>query len=182
MRQSLFRLQPNGYTDFIEGDLGIILHLTGIDKSHMPAFEDVAAIVEKDYVADRAKSALQEAIVKAQAQAKGKTSQEFNTLFAGKIQSTPLVKPTDSQEIKKLQDQGIIKDDLLQLEKVGSLIVSQSGDNGFLIRLDAIEPFNENEFKKHEDQIATESIQRESQAVLNGFVASLYRNARIKQK
>lgn len=191
--QALFRMSEGGYTSFIDGDLGVIVNISSIEKAYVPEFksmEDAAKEdlkkVKADFIQERAakafEAALLEAQKKAQTQGKGLALDAYTALFNGRVEQTGLIKPTDSEAIKKLTDRGISVRDLLQLEKPGSVIASKGKENGYIIRLEAVEPFKEAEFQAHKAEVKESILQQESAMVFEGFVASLYRNATIKQK
>lgn len=180
--KTLFRMQPQTTTALQEGDLGTIVQLTAVEKAAIPSFESVAQTVAKDYAQDQANSALKEALKKAKEDAKGLSEQAFNALFTGRVDHTQLIKPSDDKAIAKLKERGISMFELFQLENLGDVAISYAGQDGFIVRLDALEPFNEQEFATNKPEFKASIEREEEQNVFMGFVASLYRNATIKQK
>ena len=69
---------------------------------------------------------------------------------------------------------------MLQMEKVGALLTDSDSETGFVVRVDEIEPFNQQQFNEKEGEISRALQQERAQQYLEGFVASLHRNAKIE--
>lgn len=180
--KSLFRIaSPHSYVADQEGDLGAIVELTAIEKGHIPSLESIENNVKKDLYIQRAEAALSLALHNYLKDAQGKTEAEFAQLFGNKVEKSGMITPKDKEAINKLNAKGISPERIFQLEKVGMVTVAKGKGNGHLIRLDAIEPFNEKEFESHKKQIKRQIKEQEEQLVFGGFVASLYRSATIKK-
>ena len=67
-----------------------------------------------------------------------------------------------------------------KLDKIGSVASQVEPKNAYIVRLDAIEPLDAKEYQAKEDEIRKKLGHEYSMYFVEGFVASLYRNATIK--
>ena len=68
-----------------------------------------------------------------------------------------------------------------QLENIGALTTYERNGNGYLIRLDEIAPFDQALFDEKKKTLSAELEQQKKAVTMAGFVASLYRNAKINK-
>lgn len=179
--KSLFRIAPGAYAVDMEGDLGVLVQLTEVAKAHTPTLASIENKVKNDLYAQRAEQAFDAALRSYLRDAQGKTGAEFAALFGGKVEKTEIITPRDKVAIDKLAARGITPARIFQLEKVGMVTVAKGDGKGYIVKLDAIEPFNKKEFEEQKTQIKQQIQGQEEQLVFGGFVASLYRSATIKQ-
>lgn len=179
--KGLFRIAPGTYAADLEGDLGVVVQLNQVEKAYTPSLESIADTVKKDLYTKRAESALDNALRAKLQEAQGKTNEEFSRLFIAPVEKTNMITPKDNAAINGLSNRGITPERIFQLEKVGMVTAAKGDRRGYIIRLDAIEPLNEAELNAKKSIIRKQIQGQEEQLVFGGFVASLYRSAKIKQ-
>ena len=146
----------------------------------MPQFESLKGAILDDYLEYQAKEQLKEKLQAAKA-ALGDTSfKDLQKTFEGEFFQTGWLDPSDTDSMKSLQDRGIPVSEMLQLEKSGSVVTHLADEHGFLIRLDEITPFDSEDFNQKKNEISEALEQERMQQYLDGFVASLHRNAKIE--
>ena len=90
------------------------------------------------------------------------------------------VDPQDEKDTERLKKKELPVDRMLQMEKTGALITGTGSDRGFVVRLDSIEPLDE---QQNQAKLGSEEQPFEDRRMgqyLQGFVDSLYRNATIE--
>lgn len=179
--KALFRLAQNGATSYTEGGMGIIIQLTSLNKGYTPSLAQIEQRVKNDMIQERAASIHTQAVAAALERAKGASLAQFKAAFPGTVEVTGMIKPSDEAAVKSLEQRGISPVDIFQLETPGSVISARGKKDSFIVRLDALEPVNEADFINKKAELAKSAQLEESEYTTNGFVASLYRNATIKQ-
>lgn len=178
--QHLFKLHPNQRAFFIDGTQGVIVRLNTIKEQHVPSLDSIKTTVLEDYYQYQAQQALQKALQEAkQAVSKQPLSKLQKTMHAEFVQ-TKWLAPDDQETIEFFKKKGLPIDRMLQMENVETLLIHQHGAYGFLIRLDEIEPLDTQKFAKERSGIAQKLEAERLQQYLEGFVASLYRNATLE--
>jgi len=69
---------------------------------------------------------------------------------------------------------------MLKLEKPGLIMVHQVQHDGYLIKCDAIAPFDEALYNTHKDTLRNQITLDRMRMMVGAFVASLYRAATIE--
>jgi PPIC-type PPIASE domain. len=177
----LFKLEPNGVSFAIDGSgMGVIAQLTNIDQKRLPSLENIKGQVVADYQEHMALEEMNKKLKDAKAMASSATFRELQNHFEGDLIQTGWLDSSKESELEGLKKKGIPVDQMLQLEKSGSILTSQSGDNGYVIRLDEITPLESEEMGAKGEELVQNFKQERTQQYLEGFVASLYRNATIE--
>ena len=182
LAKNLFKGLKNklGHFTSASGLEGTLYMVNDIEKSYKPKFEDAKKEVEKDYYENLAHKLLSADLKKAK-DAKDSFENRVGS-FDAKLEKTDWVDPKDSDQMKKLADKDLPVFVMVELEKVGairSFIDDQKSHNGYLIKLNEMKKSDESEVEKNLEELKP-SIYRESFTSLgSGFVASLYRNAKI---
>ncbi len=178
--QQLFKLKKGEKTFFIDGSEGIAMRLDAIHETYLPSLEVVKKTVLDDFYRDAAKEKLQERLKEIQ-QNMGVTPQkDLKKVVGVELSQTGWIEPSDEKEVEKLKNKGLPTEEMLQMEKVGSVFAHQDDQRGLVVRLDEIEALDTQKFDEKRDE-TTRSLQQERmQQYLEGFVASLHRNAKIE--
>lgn len=179
--KALFRLAHNGATAYTEGGMGIIIQLTSLTKGYTPSLAQIEQRVKNDLIQERATTLHTQAVATALERAKGASLAQFKAAFPGAVETTGMIKPSDDAAVKSLESRGISPVDIFQLETKGSVISVPGKKDSFIVRLDSLEGLNEADFTNKKAELAKSAQLEESEYTTNGFVASLYRNATIKQ-
>ncbi len=185
--QTLFKLTEGDSSFYIEGKTGIAVKLTKIHERHLPALETIKDVVTGDLYEERARKQLavrldeaKKALQSDMQQVEKKPFEELRSSFGGSVERTEWLHHDDKKGTKALSSKGIPVDQIVQLGKKGAHITHESDKQGFLIRLDEIEPFNEEDFTAKKADISRKMGKERAMLWSNGFIASLHRNATIK--
>jgi hypothetical protein len=176
----LFRMEQGRYTQYFDKNEGVILFCEAIEKSVTPSLEAVKAKILPLYFEDTAKKMAQDSINRAFKEAgqasfdtiaqkyEAKVSSAYFKYNDGKIDQSDLLKePEIAAQTKGLQ-------------YPGSLAVINTPTESILIRLDSLEPVKISDQEK--DQAKKMMIYTKSYIYKEGFVASLYRIAKLRNK
>ncbi len=178
--QYLFKLQEGEKTFFVDGAEGVAIRLDKIEKKYQPSLEAIHSSVLADYQEQEAGKKLQQKLVEAK-EAVGKTPiSELQKTFEAKYTQTGWIDPTDTDSIEKLKEKGIPIAKMLQMEKIGGSITHVDAGHGFIIRVDEIEPFDADKFAEKKNEVIRSLEDQRLSQYLEGFVASLHRNAKIE--
>lgn len=180
LSQELFSLKKGEYTFYLDGETGVLAMLSDVAERYLPDLPSIKDTVKGDYYEYRAKNSLDKTIAEAEVAAETKTFQELQNIFGGTIQAIPMISSTDHKKLQELDKKGLPVREMIALEKTGSLIVAQNERNSVLVRLDEIEAFDENKFLAAKKEIETQAGAVRRRLFVDGFVASLHRNATIE--
>ena len=177
--QHLFKLPVGKRTFFVDGQKGIALRLDKMNERYLPGLDSIKNTVTSDLQEQRARKKLQENAQEAKKLLGTTPFKQVREKFdAGAIQVGWMDLEKGSSE--SLKKQGIPVAQMLQMEKSGTIMTSMGDESGFVIRLDKIEPWNEQEFQAKQGDVARSLENERTQQYMEGFVASLYRNAKIE--
>ncbi len=180
--EQLFRLKPGNASCAIDGDKGIVVFLTEIKERYLPSFNSIEGEVRKDYYEHKAQTLLAERIKEAKEAvlAGNKSFQDLQKTLDAGIIHTGWLEADKLEGAESLQKQGIPVEKMLQLEKPSSVITSISDTHGYLIRLDEISDLDEERYSKEKADFTESFSQERIRQYMEGFVASLHRNATIE--
>ena len=190
-----FKLKQGESSFTQEGGNATIVTLESIKKEYLPSFDQVKQRVKNDYYHEQARALLknQLATIK-KAVDEGASLDQYKNI--GSLEQTALIKKSDSQAARGLEQKGIPTKELFQLQTVGSVFAHEYEKNpaaglpmklegmsptliGFIVRLDDKEPFNQELYEAKKEAISKEIDRSRGSLAMGGFVASLYRNATI---
>jgi hypothetical protein len=177
--QRIFKTRQGAFSYYTEADKGYLIRTDDIQKRFEPALADVKTTVAADLYETKAQDNLQERVQRAFEAAKNKTLKEVQSEFGGTLKTISKLSPTDETEIEKLQKDGLPINTLFQLEMIGAVAFDLGTEKGIVMRLDEVEPFDEAAFMQHKDALKAQLYTQRRQLVLEGFIASLQRNATI---
>ena len=181
LAKNLFGLKKGQKGFFIDGENGVAIRLDGITESYLPSFDTIKKLVADDYNQAQAQKKMKESLKQAKESLKSLSIVEVQKTLPGAIVlHTGLLNPSKTDNYEGLKNKGIAVEQMLQMEKVASVMLHQGDTHGFLMRLDEIEPFNEANYQQKRSEIAQSLASQRGQQVMEGFVASLYRNATIE--
>ncbi len=180
LSQYLFKLQPGRRTFFIDGEKGVALRLDKVYERYLPMLDSMKETVTSNLQEERAREKLKEMLQEAKNSLKTMAFADVKKQFDADSVLIGPVDPQDKDEIDLLKKEGIPIQRMLQMEKPGAMITDMAEERGFVVRLDDIEPLNEQEFQTKVAQVAQALESERTQQYMEGFVASLYRNAKIE--
>ncbi len=178
--QQLFKLSPGQRTAFVDDQEGVIVRLDKIHESYVPALQAIRERVANDYYEQQAHIALKKRLQEARQALSKQSFKDLGKIFQGDIIQTGWITPDDQTSGESLRKKGFPLAKMLQIEKSGGVITEVVDNQGYLIRLDEIEQLNTKELKEKTDKMTQSFEQERRQQYLEGFVASLYRNATIE--
>lgn len=178
----LFSLQKNGdvtYNAAQEG--GQIVKLTKTAERYLPTLDSIQGTVENDIYEKRAAQKLKKMMKDLRKEAATKSFKQLQEETEGSLETTEWLSKEDNDALAALSKRGLPVRSFFQLQRPGSVADALEGKNGYLIRLDEVEPFKAEEFEAKKAEMAKELEMQEMRLYLAGFVASLYRSAKIEQ-
>lgn len=177
LTKTIFSLKNNDSGYFQENNQGTLVTLTNVKATSIPALESIKDRVKEDYYKDEAAK---------QIKARLADIVSSGSLGNAKIEKTGWLRHSkdfnaDKQELKDLASKGIDLNRIFQLENKGSIATFERNGNGYAVRLDDIAAFEPAAYQEKKGTITSELEQQKKSLATAGFVASLYRNAKIKQ-
>jgi parvulin-like peptidyl-prolyl isomerase len=168
---------------YAQDNVGKVLQLTKIQDKTLPTLESVQDAVEKDFYEIRAKKAMKNKLseLKKLAQSSASLKEVQAAVPGSKIETTDWIAPSDNQSVMALHKKGIPVNALMQLNKPGNVAIAYEGNDGYILRLEEAEIMAENDFQSKKAAVARELEAQEMKLYLAGFVASLYRSAKIEK-
>ncbi|MBI2345054.1 peptidylprolyl isomerase [Candidatus Dependentiae bacterium] len=177
---TLFRMEQDRYTQIFDKNDGIILYCQEIEKSTLPALENVKSrllpLYFKDLAYEMMQSQLNQALKEASKESFEKVAEKYGVSVQraffkynqGKLEQSSILKEENIMaQVKNLQYQGAVA------------AITTTTD-GILMRLDSI---NMTQITKEEQEQAQKVMNYiKSYQYKEGFVASLYRIAKLRNK
>ncbi len=175
--EKLFKTRLDDWFYLISNDNGILATVESIQKSHKPEISAIKKQLEQDLYRKKALEALDKDLQSAQ----GKNSTELKERFPfALIKNTGMLKKDDKEKMQELAQSGVPVSSFESLHDLGNEITLVQGENGYLIKVSAVEPYSKEAFDAHKNIIANLLYDEQKQVVQRGYIASLYRNATIK--
>ena len=180
LSQELFGLKKGEYAFFVDGDTGVAVLLTNIAERHLPEFNTIKEIVKEDVCEERAQKAmaetLQEVIEAAQELSFENIAQEFNA----SLYHTGMIRPDDNKKTQELDKKDLPGRTMLNLDKVGLMMVHHGERASYVIKVDAIEQYRPEAFLDAQKEVESRLQAQRMKMQVESFVASLHRNATIE--
>ena len=180
LSQELFALHKGDYGFYMDGDTGVIVTLTDVQERNLPALAAIKEAVKADYYEIQAKKAMDEQMSEVFAQSETATFDDLHKKFTLPLEYTEMISPTDSKKNQALEKKGLPIHEMLGLEKEGSVFAHAGERNSFLVKLDTIEKYDENQLLIAQKEINEHFGFARTKLYLESFVASLHRNATIE--
>jgi len=177
--QKLFGIKKEYGIDSYVDDKAVAVQLTRIEKSHAPSFDSVKNKVEEDLYKQRAFEKMKSEVKKAKQESSSLSFDKLKDKFDVTLRSTPWIDSGDRAEIDKLQKENIPAKALFEIEREDSVSDILTEKTGYLIKLDHIEPFNQESFENKKIALKDELLRKRRQELEAGFIASLKKNAKI---
>lgn len=179
--QELFGLKKGEYGFFVENETGIAVLLTKIVERNLPEFSSIKDVVKDDLCEERAYNAMIDTVQQAKdAAAAGSDFSSIAKEFNASLYNTGMIEPGDNKKIQELDKKGFPIRTMLGLDKEGSILVHNGEGISFLIKLDALEDYNEQDLLDVQKEVKSHAAPSRMKAQVESFVASLHRNATIE--
>lgn len=177
----LFNLAEKTYGYYIDGMYGYVVYLSDIAPRFVPTLASIKNRVEQDYYQDKAHQLMINALHEARNALAHKSLQDISKEFNAPLSNTQLIGKQDTGALAELRARGLPVEKMLQMEKKGLAITHEASRNGFLIVVDEIASPDQVLLEKNKLELSQELMREKSRLSMVGFVASLHRNATIKQ-
>jgi hypothetical protein len=146
----------------------------------LPELSSIKEIVMTDLYEERASLNMKNTINKAQELAHIQSFDAVAPLVHASLYTTSLFGISDQKQINDLERMGLPVRSMMMLEKIGSLMIHNGEKDSFLIKLDGIQPFNEESYNAAQPEVKKSIVPLQTKLFLDGIVASLHRNATIE--
>lgn len=176
----IFSLNEKGINCFLDDGKGIAVQLLEIHKRSLPPLDTVKDKVLSDMHKERAYKAFDAAMKDLLCKAATQPLETLAKSVNGTVSPLDSFDPQDAKRISELTKEHVPADIMSQMETVGSVQLQLKPTKGMIVRLDKVQPFDEKGFEAKSTELAQKMEREESYFVLQGFVASLYRNAKIE--
>ena len=164
----------------MENETGFVVTLTDIEERHLPALDTIKEVVKGDLMEERAHDRMANRVKEAKDAAATLPLNEIQKQFGGVLSHTDMIQPTDNKKVQELDKKELPSRTMLSLDKVGSILINNGERTSALIKLDAIEQYNENMLLDVQNEVKDHLEATRAKFELEGFVASLHRNATIE--
>ena len=173
----IFKARQGDWISLIADGKGVVAQVTAINKSHKPEIAEVKKLVEKDVYQLQAHTLIKNDMAQIQAQTTGSLKEKFPLVT---VEKTSMVKAQDQKDLAQLEKTGITPDQLASLDHIDATTVLFNNQNGYFIKVTKVDEFSQESLDAQKSSIMRILSQEQKQALLKGFIASLYRNAKIK--
>jgi peptidyl-prolyl cis-trans isomerase D len=165
---------------YYDNSNAVVVRLDDVQKRVAPALEAVRARVEQDLYKERAEKAFIKLVKDSAAKAVETPLTDLAKSLGGSVSSIDWMNSTDTKTLEELKKKELPVEGLTRLDKVGSVVTEIGPKNAFIVRLDAIKAVDAKEFQGKQQELSKKLEREYSMYFVEGFVASLYRNATIK--
>ena len=172
--------EKGSMTFFFENNSAVVVRLDEIIKREVPALEAVRAQVEKDLHAERAERAFGKLVKETAAKASRVPLAELSKAIGGTVDPVDWLVPGDTKALEALKKKEVPVEALARLDKIGSIAMEIGPKDACIVRLDNIKDFDTQAFQERKQELQKKFGRENSVCFVEGFVASLYRNATIK--
>ena len=180
LAQHLFKIKKKEFAFYVDNNTGIAVQLTEIEERHLPLLESIQDVVKGDLYEEHATNALQSTLKSARQEASRQSFDELQKKFGGSLESTNWLSGKETKSVEVLEKRGVPVTSMLELEKVDLVLAHETDHDAYLIHLDEIEPFDKEDFDSTLDEVKRKLYGMRTRLHMEGFVASLYRNATIE--
>lgn len=181
LAKTAFRLRKNDSGYYLDNNRGYAITLVEIKESFLPALEVQKAQVLQDYYADKASKELANIVARAAKQGLSKElKDELKFEKTGMLRHSQEAKTEDTEK-QALTKKGYDLGRMFQIENIGGLAAYQNNGNAYFIRLDEVAPFDSALYMQKKNDLKMGLGQQKKSLTMAGFVASLYRNAKINK-
>lgn len=176
--KELFGITKGKVAFYIDGSTGFAVELTERVKAHTPELETILDQVKHDFYVSKADKSLEKLVADVkQKVASGESFDQAVSELGGSLTTTPAFSYKNAKTIMK--NFGIPKN-ALSIDKVGVMVSYPTSKGMSIASLRESKPFSMEEIDQDDYKKALDRIERQSMKLfVNGFLASLYRNAKI---
>lgn len=178
----LFRIEQGRYTSFVHKDRGYILLCTQVEKSKLPALEQVKSKVLALYHKQQAQKAMNADLRQAYQDASTMSFAGIAQKYGSTLQSAAFTyKNGEIDQSAILKDQQIAMK-VRNLPCVGAVFSAATDNNGVLMYVEQVALINEPLFYAQKEALNQVLYYTQMYQYKDAFIASLYRTAKINNK
>lgn len=178
----LFKTEEGKYVVFFDKNDGVILLCDHVEKSKIPAINEVKDAVVAKYYEEEASQLLDVALAKMlDAVRSGAELEDVAKEFGAKLEQAHFENKHETIEQSPILKSSAVQAKLKTLSHKGAVTSVVSEGDGLVIRLNNIEDFDKNDLKSNDHFAKTMSYAKKYK-VKEGFIASLYRRAKLDKE
>lgn len=179
--KALFELKEGEVSSVVDQNTGFLVQLNAVQKPYLPALNDIRDVVVHDMYVEQAIKKQQEQVTLVRKKAATVPLDDLKKEYNLTLKQTSMVSLSNEKEAEKLNDFGVPVPYFAALEIVGGMLEYADDQHAYLIRLDEIQGIDEAAFKEQEASLKGDLSKEEMRRYVEGFVASLHRNATINR-
>lgn len=179
---NLFRLEEGRYTQYFDKDKGVILLCEFIEKSITPPFAEVRSKVLGMYYESKALDLMQDQLAQAYKDAQTMPFEDVAAKYGASLHSAQFKYNDGKSEQSAILKQSEVAAKLKGLQYQGAIAAIETASDGILMRLDSIEKADSSSFQDQKGQTSKMMFYTKLYQSKEGFVASLYRIAKLNNK
>ncbi len=176
--RTFFKLKKGEAGFFVDGDTGYIVQLNEIKKRYLPQLENVKATVTSHLIDERAQKTLQKRLEEAKLALGEESPQAVAKKLGGSLQETDFLRKDAG--VEGLKEKGIPVDKMLQLGKKGLSAFHIADNTGYVFYVADVAEVDTEELQEKKPVIENRLHNERKALFIQGFVASLSRNATIE--
>ncbi len=176
--RTFFKLKKGEAGFFVDGDSGYIVQLNEIKKRYLPQLETIKETVASHLTDERAQETLQNRLEEAKLALKEESPQVVAKKLGGSLQETDFLRKDSG--VEGLKEKGIPVDKMLQLGKKGLSASHLADDIGYVFSVVDVAQADTEELQEQKAIIENRLHNERKALFIQGFVASLSRNATIE--
>lgn len=186
LQQKAFKLKKDSFGSLVSKEgLGMIVRVDEVQKSYEPSLAEVEKLVKNDLYQKKAQELLAEAVRSLQEKSKEAsfTLEDFKKFAQGQVIETDWLQKDMKDDINKLKKQEIPVEELLfkkNAQKGSMTSIFRDGD-AYVAYCVEVENFNQDLFDEKKTLLEQELFNEQKELATSGFIASLYRNAKIEK-
>jgi len=182
VNMQLFQTEQGNYAVFMDDKSGVLLQCTEVTKKALKPFHEVKSMVTAHYYKKMAHDEMEVVACDAIKQAAHKDLAEIAVQYDAVISSAEFTYQDGKAEYSSALRPHEILQKVKTLQSVGEMIDVVTATESLLIRLDQVEPINEELFVEKSQNIKKTLESKAKHKGRDSFIASLYRHAKLNSK
>ncbi len=183
MGMHLFKTGEQKYTTFFDKGNGILLYCSEVQSSKVPPLNNVKDKVEEKYYTQEAKLQLEKALLDMSKEAKNSDFQDLAKKYGVSVKSATCEHKKDgSVDQSPILKEPEVQSKVKTLHTAGATTYVMTDAEGLLIQLDSLGSRDAELFSAQKDKLSKTMFYAKKYQVKEGFIASLYRRAKLNNK
>lgn len=178
----LFKVEEGRYASYINKDKGAIILCSKVEKSRLPALQEVKSQVLNVYFEDQAKELISKQLSEAFEQANRMNLQDVADKYGLTVQKASFTFKNGKPELSAVLKDSEVQAKIKSMQHVGALAALQAKGDGILLKLDSIASQDSDLFNEQKSHLNKVMFYMRMYQIKDGFIASLYRTAKLNNK